>query len=143
MNSLKLADEDRESFGGPELLDTRAAILRLNDLDYDALKAIEDEIRAEFGMVLIEFLADEIDTRSLAAFRGRAWLALRHAGVDIALADFKPNVFGMRSVRDTPDAGPPSGGAESSPESTTPAEPGPTSPASTEASAPGPGAPTE
>lgn len=143
MNSLKLADEDRESYGGPEVLDTRAAILWLNDLGYDDLKAIEAEVRAEFGMVLIAYLAEEVDSGSLDAFRGRTWLALKHAGVDIKLADYKPDVFGMRTVREAPDADPPSGGAESSPESTSTTETGQTSPASTEASIPGDGEPTE
>lgn len=144
LRKLTLSEEDREKFGGPEVLDTDAALAWLNDLGYDELVAIEKQIRPELGMVLLTFMADEVLTGSLVAFRGLAWLALRHAGEEIALADFKPDVLQMRRVRDAADAGPPSGGAASSPASTTTKKPraGRTSPGSTEASTPGPDAPT-
>lgn len=143
MNKLKLAEADQERYGGPEVLDPAAAILWVHDLDYDGLKALEDEVEPAFGMTLIHWLVEESDRSTLVGFRGRAWLALKHAGVDVALAGFKPDVLKMRRVVDAADAVPPSGGAESSPGSTSTAEPGPPSQPSTEASAPGHGAPTE
>lgn len=115
MRRIKLCDEDRERYGGPEWLDTDAAIVWLSDLDEPTLRGIEKQVRAEFGQVLLTFLADEVFTGSMAAFRGRAWLALLHEGVDIALADFTPKPMKMAWEPAAPDAVPPSGGADSSP----------------------------
>lgn len=120
MQNLRLTDADRERYGGPEWLDTDAALAWLNGLPFDELDAIEKQMRPELGVVLLRFMAYEAYSDSLSAFRGRAWLALRQAGVDIALAEFKPDIvrIGWRP-EDPADADPPADGASSpSPNST-------------------------
>jgi hypothetical protein len=119
---LRLDDADRARYGGPEWLDTDAAIVWLSaGLDHPALVAIEKQIRAEMGMVLLRFLAVEAFSGSLEAMRGRAWLALRHNGVEVELKDFVPEVLKMAwEPEGDGDADPPSHGAASSPSATPP-----------------------
>lgn len=112
---IRLCDEDRERYGGPEWLDSDAAIVWLSDLDEPKLTAVEKQVKAVFGMNLLTFLTDEAFGGTMAAFRGRTWLALLHEGVDIKLADFTPKPMKMSWEPDAPDVGPPSGGADSSP----------------------------
>jgi hypothetical protein len=123
LRRIRLCDEDQERYGGPEWLDTDAAIVWLSDLDEPKLTAIEKQIRAEYGRVLLLFLTEDVFAGTMAAFRGRTWLALLHNGVDIALADYTPKPMKMswEPEPDAPDASPPSDGADSSPSPDEPA----------------------
>lgn len=118
---LSMHEADRQTYGGPEWLDDDEAIDALNDLDLDELKAIERETRSVLDLTLIRLSATSVFNWSIDHLRGRLWLALRHAGVDVKLADFTPVKilrtdmdFGSRGA----DADPPSSGPDSSATST-------------------------
>jgi len=147
---LRMCDEDQQRYGGPEWLDDDVTIEWLNDLDYDALRELEKQIKADPGIVeelgksanLLSVVGQIIEptevAKSAPLLRARVWLALRAAGVDVALAGFTPKIFRARTAGRSADADPPSGGAESSPTSTQPSTTdAPASETSTSASTPG------
>jgi hypothetical protein len=86
---LRLHPDDRAKYGGPEWLDDGPAIDALNDLDFDALNAIDKEMLAVVGVGLMRMIG-RLSTWSLDAVRFRLWITLRHNGVSIPLAEFKP-----------------------------------------------------
>ena len=148
---LRMADEDRETYGGPEEVDFAEVPAWLDSLGYDDLVAVEDQITAELGAenpllwVMYQLLTEP---RYRAAIRNRrvwVWLALRAAGVDVPLAEFKPDhMYGLRVVT-TSDAVPPADGADSSPTSSPQSDDATntsTSESSTDGSTPGPDAST-
>ncbi len=109
-------DDDRAKYGGPEYLDTKAPVEALNDLDFDALTALDEEVFLATGTGLMRSIG-MFATWQLNALRVRLWLALRHAGVDIALADFKPAKIlqvGTPIREGAVDADPPASSPESS-----------------------------
>lgn len=147
---LRMCDADRQEYGGPEWLDSNAALDALNDLDYDQLAAIETQITDELGEdKTLLWVVSQLQSRTrqstlLALLRLRLWLSLRqwmaerHDGVAIKLADFKPHVLLTEMERRVPDADPPSSGVESSPTSAPgSAEDTPASETSTSPSTPG------
>jgi hypothetical protein len=149
---LRMADGDRERYGGPEELDFAAVPAWLDDLGYDELVALDDQIIAELGpenplmWVVYQLITDRRARGAMRIRRVWVWLSLRAAGVDLPLAEFKPaHLFGMRVVTDR-DAVPPAGAADSSPTSSPESAEVelsiPTSESSTGASTPGPGAST-
>lgn len=152
---LRMADEDREKYGGPEELDFADVPDWLDSLGYDDLVAVDDQIIAEFGkdspllLVLYQLLTEPGAAISIRMRRTRLWLSLRAAGVELPLADFKPaRLYGVKVVRPARDAVPPVAESDSSSiSSDTPDEAEPTttpeSGSSTDGSTPGPGAPTE
>lgn len=96
MLRLRMCDEDREKFGGPQWLQFDAD--QLLDTPCDQLAAIETET----GIVL----ALAVDNPNLTSARRLwLWLALKHAGVQLAWADFQPKV--LRSDFTSGDADPP------------------------------------
>ncbi len=104
----QLRQRDVERYNVPEWVDVELGSQALNDLDYDGLKAIEDQIQAEFGTTLALYLAIELDRHSIDAMRVRLWLGLLAVGHDIKLADFKPATFNLeRRARPGVDADPP------------------------------------
>lgn len=159
---LRMADEDRERYGGPEELDFAEVPAWLDSLGYDDLVAVEDQIVVALkGLlpsseppvtlmwVLERILWQKRESTYVRMIRVRAWLALRAAGVDIALPDFQPGhmAFGLRVVTPADDAVPPASASDSSPTSS-PESPDvttttPTFESFTDASTPGPGASTE
>lgn len=124
---LRLHEDDRATYGGPEWLDTTAAEDALNDLDYDGLNALDVEVFTATGLGLIRMLGGRFATFKLDATRVRLWLAIRHTGVDIPLADFKPAHLLKLDIKVEPDGGdadPPSsspGSSDTSTSATTPA----------------------
>jgi hypothetical protein len=118
----RMADVDREKYGGPEDFDFADVPPWLDDLGYDGLVALEDEILAEQGKTLL-WVLDQILSRtdeaySLPMVRLRMWLCLRAAGVDLPLAEFKPaRPYGVKVDRPAPDAVPPDGESDSLPTS--------------------------
>jgi hypothetical protein len=139
---LRMCTADQERYGGPEWLDVDAAEDGLNDLDYDALKAIEDQVMPVFGVSLLRFVGKEFKEWTVPSIRGRLWLALRNAGVDVALADFKPKALSVEMQLRAPDADPPSGTPASSDTSTPTLEQTPTPESETSGSASTPGLPS-
>lgn len=155
---LRMADEDREKYGGPEELDFAAVPAWLDSLGYDDLVAVEDQIIADLGpvkpgepatllWVLDHLVSHTRESSRIRMIRARVWLALRAAGVDVALADFRPaHLYGVRVVQPAGDVVPPAGASDSSPtsspESAGEAATTPTSESSTDASTPGPDAST-
>lgn len=140
---LRLCDEDREQYGGPEWLEWSATVEWLNNLDGDALIALDEELGPHLpeakGPLL--WLANIVQLRrvdelyKMRVSRAWAWLQLRAAGVDIDLPAFKPRLLAMRAEFDT---NPPSGGEASSPKSTPDSQAAsPESETSTSASTPG------
>lgn len=119
-------DDDRATYGGPEYLDTKAPVEALNDLDFDALTALDEEVFLATGTGLMRSIG-LFSTWQLNALRVRLWLALRHAGVDIALADFKPAKIlqvGTPIRESVGDVDPPVSSPESSDTSTSATTPG-------------------
>lgn len=119
---LRMAPEDRETYGGPEWLDDDATTEALNDLDLDALMDIEGEVKSELGMTLNRLTATGFINWEIPHIRGRLWLALRMAGVEVDLADFKPAKI-LRTALEVPkrgggDARPPASEADSGTAST-------------------------
>lgn len=156
---LRMADEDREKYGGPEWVDFGDVPAWLDSLGYDELVAVEDQIIAGLPpsktgpeptllWILEALISFSREASAMPMVRIRLWLALRAAGVDVALADFRPaRLYGMRVVQPGRDAVPPADESDSSPTSSpTPGEATQaTTPASesfTAASIPGPGEPT-
>lgn len=134
----RLRPADVERYGVPEWVDVERGIDHLNDLDYDGLKAIEEQLFAELGTTLTLFVGAMIETYSIDAMRVRLWFGLLAAGHDIKLADFKPAAFNLeRRARPGADADPPAANSESSPASTETTTP--ESETSTSASTPGSG----
>jgi hypothetical protein len=154
---LRMADEDRATYGAPDELDFAAVPAWLDSLGYDDLVAVEDQLTADLGpaypgedvtllWVLDQLISHTRASSRLRMVRVRLWLALRAAGADVALADFRPaHLYGVRVIRPEADAVPPDGSGSSptsSPESAEPTTTS-TSESSTDGSTPGPGAPTE
>jgi hypothetical protein len=148
---LRMADEDRATYGGPDELDFGAVPAWLDDLGYDDLAALDDEIVAALGAespllwVIYQLMTDRRARATIPIRRVWVWLSLRAAGVDVALADFKPaHLFRLRVVDPPGGAVPPGVADSSSTSSTESAEPTTTSASgsSTDASTPGPGEPT-
>lgn len=138
----RLRPADRERYGTPEWIDVEGGVDALNDLDYDGLKAIEDQVLAEFGVSLMRYIGVEFPKLTMESERVRCWLGLLAVGVDIKLAGFKPVTFNLDTRPRPADAVPPAKTSESSPASTETTIPG--SETSTSASTPGSGAaPTE
>lgn len=148
---LRMCEADQQQYGGPEWLDPAAAVEALNDLDYDQLVAIEDQITAELGEdKTLPWVAAQLTYRtrqssSIGVLRVRLWLALRQwmmqtHGTAVKLADFKPHVLAAEVEYQTPDADPPSDGPDSSTSTTADT---PASPPSIEVSIPGPDANSE
>lgn len=156
---LRMADEDREKYGGPEELDFADVATWLDGLGYDDLVAVEDQVVADLGpvkpgepqptllWVLDQLLSHTRESGRIRMIRARVWLSLRAAGVDVALADFRPaRLYAMRVVRASdaiPPADAPDSSPTSSPESADATTTTPESGSSTDGSTPGPGAPTE
>lgn len=156
---LRMADEDREHFGGPEELDFAEVPAWLDSLGYDDLVAVEDQIIADLGphkpaetptllWVLDQLVSHTRESSRMRMIRVRVWLALRASGVDVALADFRPaHLYGVRVVQPARDAVPPAGASDSSPTSSPQAAEDetttPTSESFTDASTPGPDASME
>lgn len=159
---LRMADEDREKYGGPEELDFADVPAWLDNLGYDDLVSVEDQIVVALkGLlppseppptlmwVLERILLERRESTYVRMLRVRAWLALRATGVDVALADFSPGhlAFGLRVAEPTGDAVPPADAPDSSstssPESADATTTIPGSGSSTGGSTPGPGASTE
>lgn len=130
---------DRERYGGPEWIDVERGIDALNDLDYEALVAVEDQLVSEVGTVsLTYYIATELRKISIRSERVKLWLGLLAAGMDIKLADFKPTSFNLDYRARPIDADPPVVTSDSSPASTGTTIP--VSETSTSASTPGSGA---
>jgi hypothetical protein len=156
---LRMADEDREKYGGPEELDFADVSTWLDGLGYDDLVAVEDQVVGDLGpakpgepqptllWVLDQLLSHTRESGRIRMIRVRVWLSLRAAGVDVALANFRPaRLYAMRVVRAS-DAVPPVDASDSSPTSSPESADAtttiPESASSTGGSTPGPGAPTE
>lgn len=114
----QLRPADRERYNAPDWIDVEKGVDALNDLDYEGLKSIEDQIQAEYGMTLMRYIGNQFPTLSLESERVRCWLGLLAAGADIKLADFKPATFNLDTRPRPADADPPATTSESSPAST-------------------------
>ncbi|WP_427422657.1 hypothetical protein [Lysinibacillus fusiformis] len=139
---LRMAPEDRETYGGPEWLDDDASTEALSDLDLDTLMEIEAGVKAELSMTLNRLTGTSFVNWEIPHLRGRLWLALRAAGVEVDLDDFKPAKI-LRTVLEVPkrggdDADPPASEADSGTASTSTT---PTPPSETSDSASTPGSP--
>lgn len=139
---LRMHEADRARFGGPEWLDSAAAVEALNDLDYDALNALDEQVYAETGVGLIRCVGGQFGSFKLSATRVRLWLGLWHAGVVLKLAEFKPAHLLKLDVQipGAADAVPPASSPGSSDTSTSATTP--ESETSGSASTPGRPAPT-
>lgn len=133
MARQRMTEADRQQYGGPEWIDLADAVAWLDELDYDRLADVENQVRT---LLAPEFPDDEVTllwvltqmlTRATKAgrvgmLRTRLWLALIATGVDIRLGDFKPHAYAVEFERPAEkpsgDADPPSGSPESSPAST-------------------------
>lgn len=132
----RMREADRERYGTPEWVDVERGVEALNDLDYDGLCSIEDQLVAEVGAEsLMRYLAVEFPKITQPTERVRLWLGLLATGADIRLADFKPATFNLDARARPVDAVPPAVTSESSPASTETTTPG--SETSTSGSIPG------
>lgn len=115
----RMRPADQERYGGPEWIDVERGLDALNDLDYDGLSSIEDQLIAEVGAVsLMWYVNSEFPKLTQASERVRLWLGLLAEGVDIKLADFKPGTYNLDARARPVDAVPPAVTSESSPAST-------------------------
>lgn len=89
---LRLCDEDRERWGGPEwTVYDDEEFLRLN---YDQLAALERDLVAADNVPLIKLILIEWPRRTVLGIRGMLWLTRQLAGVtEPKWNDFKPQVF--------------------------------------------------
>ncbi len=149
---LRMADEDRATYGGPEELDFGDVPGWLDNLGFDPLVAVDDQVKADLGKdspllwVLYQLVSEPHAVLDMRIRRVWVWLSLRAAGVDLALADFRPaHLYGVRVVRPATDVVPPAGGADSSPTSSPESNEATTTSTSesfTDVSTPGPDAST-
>lgn len=120
---LKLGDHDRDQYGGPEWLLWARTVEWLNDLDGDALIALDDElgellpdIEGPLVWLHAQVAQRRATLRAMRVVKGLTWLMLRAENIDIPLSQFTPRLLAITSDRG--DADPPPGGEESSPTST-------------------------
>lgn len=106
---LRLTDEDRARYGGDEWLEWDS-----NRLAYDEAEQLQELLRVKFTAY-----PDFLGSGEAATIRWALWLSLRRAGVEVAWDGFKPELMGVKVLReppgkDLPSTPPtPSGDAES------------------------------
>lgn len=89
---LRLGDEDRATYGGPEWLEWDH-----NRLAYDEAEQLQELAGVKFT-AYPGFLKDG----SALAIRWSLWLSLQRAGVEVVWDDFKPELMGVQVMRDQP-----------------------------------------
>lgn len=156
---LRMAEPDQERYGGPEWLDFGDVPAWLDSLGYDDLVAVEKQVRAELEpsnpkqgeekpllRVMYLLLTNAEEALYMPMRLVRLWLSLRAAGVDVALAEFRPaRMWAVRLDNTVGGSVPPPGASDSSPTSSPESDAttsSSTSESFTAASTPGPGEPT-
>lgn len=95
---LRLSDVDRARFGGDEWLEWDSSRLA-----YDEAEQLQELLGVKFT-AYPEFLK----SGEARGVRWALWLSLQRAGVDVAWDDFKPELMGVRVLREPPGKDTPS-----------------------------------
>lgn len=120
---IRLCDEDRERYGGPEVLEYDRAWL--DDIPADELERIEAELLPH-RVTLVQASAEWEYNLTARACRVVFWLAYRQAGITLPYKDFTPKVMAARAVDlELPDGGDADPPAPTEEESSPTSSPGP------------------
>jgi hypothetical protein len=117
---IRLCDEDRAAYGGPEWLVFDPE--RIRDLPVEELEEMEEASLISIGSML-DIVESTGDIPTTARFRrAAAWIALHCAGEEMPWGKFTPRILRAQVRR---QAGPPDGGPSADSSAAAASEPSP------------------